>query len=213
MAHCGRIGRVTPSPELFARWSALLPNRPGLGERLLERWSQPHRDHHGPAHLLEVLQAVDLLGHEADDPEAVCLAAWFHDAVHDGRPDDEARSAALAVRELSVGGADAGLVEHVRSLVLMTREHDPHDPDGCVLSDADLSVLAAPAARYAAYVRGVRAEYAHVQEVAFRRGRADVLRTLLGRPRLFRTRTGHDRWEAAARAQVARELAALTSGR
>lgn len=204
---------MTPRSELRARWSQLLPARPDLGDRLIVRWSEPHRRHHGPQHLLDVLAAIDLLDHEADDPTAVRLAAWFHDAVHDGSPDDESRSAALAVEELTATGADETLVEHVRALVAMTRDHAPHDADGRVLSDADLSVLAATPARYATYVRDVRAEYAHVDEEAFRRGRAGVLRTLLAGPTLFRTRTGHHRWEDAARRQVGRELGELTSRR
>ena len=62
------------------------------------------------------------------------------------------------------------------------------EPDAAaVVIDADLSILAAEPARYSAYVAGVRAEYGHVDDAAWRRGRADVLRRLehpvgVGRP-------------------------------
>ena len=64
-------------------------------------------------------------------------------------------------------------------------------------------------ARYEAYVAGVRREYAHVPDAAFRMGRAAVLRSLVDRQHLFSTSHAQARWEAAARANVSRELASL----
>ncbi|CAN5793056.1 hypothetical protein BH20ACT6_BH20ACT6_20840 [soil metagenome] len=208
---------MTPTDELRRRWRSLLPGSAGsrsLGEKLLQRWAEPHRHYHDERHLLEVLEAVDLLVDEADDPHAVRLAAWFHDAVYARRPDDEERSATLATRTLGDLRIDAGLVASVAGLVRMTRHHDPaaDDRDGCVLSDADLAVLGSPPQRYRAYVAAVRQEYAHVPEGAFRAGRADVLRALLDQPRLFRTRGGSARWEEPARRRLRAELDALTAG-
>ena len=96
-------------------------------------------------------------------------------------------------------------------LVRLTATHDPADgdPAGAVLSDADLAVLAAGPERYAEYVAGVRREYSHVPDEAFRRGRADVLRGLLAAPAMFRTATGRRLWEQRARANVEAELSAL----
>jgi predicted metal-dependent HD superfamily phosphohydrolase len=93
----------------------------------------------------------------------------------------------------------------------MTAAHVPSDgdPDEAVLSDADLAILAAPEPRYARYTAAVRAEYAHVPDDAFRAGRSAVLAGLVAADRLYRTAQGHRRWEAAARANVAAELAGL----
>ncbi|CAN5553156.1 hypothetical protein BH24ACT11_BH24ACT11_12940 [soil metagenome] len=213
--HCGKIGVVTVTDELRRRWSALLPGSAGshvLGEGLLERWGEPHRHHHDQRHLLEVLAAVDVLVEVADNPLAVRLGAWFHDVVYAGRPDDEELSAKLALETLSGLGLDASLVTTVASLVRMTRDHDPaaDDHNGCVLSDADLAVLGASPQRYRSYVAGVRKEYAHVSDQAFRAGRAEVLRTLLAQPQLFRTADGRARWEAPARQSMHAELTSLT---
>ena len=83
------------------------------------------------------------------------------------------------------------------------------DPNGCVLSDADLAILAAAPDRYAAYVTDVRREYALVAEPDFRAGRAHVLPELLGKSHLFHTTYARDRWEARARANVEAEVARL----
>lgn len=199
---------------------------PDLTADLLGRWREPHRHHHGERHLTEVLDAIGLLAASDADPdtatntdidtdtdiEAVDLAAWFHDAVYAGRPDDEERSAELARERLAAAGASDLLVAEVVRLVLLTRTHDPApgDVNGAVLCDADLSVLGAAPPRYAEYVADVRAEYAHVDDAGWRTGRAEVLRHLLGLDPLFRTAAGRDRWERAARSNLAAELRDLS---
>ncbi len=182
------------------------------GLDLLARWSQPHRHYHDLRHLCEVLDHVDALADLAEDAVAVRLAAWFHDAVYDGRPgDDERESAGLAADVLSRLLAAPGQVAEVRRLVELTATHhaEPGDVDGAVLCDADLAILAAEPFRYAEYVAGVRAEYAHVSDEGFRSGRTRVLQGLLDAPALFVTSRAHDWWEERARQNVAAELERL----
>ncbi|GFJ90987.1 HD domain-containing protein [Phytohabitans rumicis] len=112
------------------------------GADLLARWREPHRHYHTTDHLAAMLSIVD--GYGGSDP--VRLATWYHDAVYDPRaPGDanERASAALARSVLTdLGVPDAAEVER---LVLLTAGHtvDPGDPDGALLCDADLAILAA----------------------------------------------------------------------
>ena len=191
----------------LARWWPL-PDRAELRDRLLEAYDDPARGYHDRRHLAEVLEHLDELmppGHPTRD--TVLLAAWFHDAVHDG-VDDEQRSADLAAREL-VGTPVAG---EVARLVLLTRSHRPEDDDldGQLLCDADLAVLASDPERYADYTAGVRAEYADLPDPAFRAGRRSVLQDLLDKPTLFHTPAGRERWEDLARANVRVEIEQLS---
>ena len=159
-----------------------------------------------------MLDRIDELATHAEDLAGVRLAAFFHDAVYDPtRDDNEERSAQLAEDNLPDLGFSGSKVAAVARLVQLTATHDPADGDvdGAVLCDADLAVLAAPPAEYAAYASAVRAEYAHVDEPAFRSGRAAVLETLLSRPLLFRTEPGRRHWEQAARHNVETELTLL----
>ncbi|MGW2253814.1 HD domain-containing protein [Kitasatospora sp. NPDC001660] len=204
--------------DLLADWTALL-HRCGTtadpepyGRELLRRWAEPQRRYHTVDHLRAVLRHVDGLAGHAADPDAVRLAAWFHDAVY--RPDrseNEERSAALAVRALTAAGLPAERIAEVERLVLLTVTHDPApgDRDGEVLCDADLAVLGGAPEAYAAYAAAVRGEYAFVPEPDFRAGRAAVLRQLLALPALYRTPAAHERFTASARANLAAELAAL----
>jgi predicted metal-dependent HD superfamily phosphohydrolase len=208
----------TSRQSLAQSWAILLNGhvRPGTdvavtGEALLDDWSAEHRHYHDLAHLSAVLANVAELAPFADDPLACGLAAWYHDAVYEGHPQDEERSAARAEAELTALGLRPVLIAEVARLVLLTTRHDPapDDRNGMVLCDADLAVLAAPPAAYLAYTRAVRAEYAHVPAEAFRTGRAAVLQSLLDLPGLFRTPPGRTRWEPAARANLSAELSAL----
>jgi len=195
----------TVVPGLLEAWAETVPGQGALGRDLVRRWRQEHRHYHDVRHLADVLSGLERVGADAAD-RPVRLAAWFHDAVYDGADGDEERSAALAA-ELLDGVASAGEVDEVVRLVRLTRTHDPSRADraGAALSDADLAVLAAPAARYDIYVRDVRVDYAHVGDSAWAVGRTRVLDDLLGRERLFATRYGVAHWESAARANLLRE--------
>ena len=162
-------------------------------------------------HLRDILARVEELAPYAKDADAVRLAAWYHDAVYAGCPDDEELSAQLAEQELSALGLPAGMVDEVARLVLLTVHHDPTrgDHNGEVLSDADLSALALPGDRYRQNTAAIRAEYAHIPDEVFRKGRAQVLVSLLGDGAVFRTDEGRRRWEASAQENMLAELAAL----
>lgn len=179
---------------------------------LTRAYGDPSRGHHDLRHLAEVLARVEELERSGAvfDRLPVLLAAWFHDAVYDGERDAEERSATWAEAALPGLTDDATVAETAR-LVRLTETHRPEDDDanGCVLSDADLGVLASPPERYAEYVSAVREEYAHLPDEVFAKGRRDVLGDLLAKPRLFHTAHGRDHWEAAARANVEHELAGL----
>lgn len=196
--------------DLRRFWPERLPD--ALRARLEAAYDDPGRGYHDRLHLAEVLGHVEELV-AGDDParESVLLAAWFHDAVYDGAADDEERSARLAEEELA--GDSAELAAEVARLVRLTSTHRPADDDraGMVLCDADLAILAADEDRYAAYVRGVRSEYAHVPDADFAAGRSAVLRDLLAKPTLFHLPAARERWEERARRNVQRELALLTT--
>ena len=187
-----------------------LSGRDDLREALLAAYAAPSRGYHDTRHLAEVLARIaELATSTAFDRDVVVLAAWFHDAVYDGAPGAEERSARWAMV------ADIPEAEEVARLVRMTEHHQPADDDvnGCVLSDADLAILAAPAGRYDEYTADVRREYAHVPDNLFAAGRGQILGELLAKPTLFHTAHARQQWESAARANVERELSALqTSG-
>jgi predicted metal-dependent HD superfamily phosphohydrolase len=200
------MGAMDPSD----RWP--LPDCPDVRDELVAAYADPSRGYHDTRHLSEVLDRLDELASNgaAYDATPVQLAAWFHDSVYDGERDAEERSAAWAEDALTAV-APAPVVSEVVRLVRLTETHSPEDADGngCALSDADLGILAAPRERYDEYVAAVRREYGHLPDDVFSAGRADVLRSLAEKPQLFHTAYARERWEAAARVNLERELGKL----
>jgi len=184
------------------------------GSYLLGRWSEPQRQYHDVTHLTAVLDVVERFAGLVPHPDRVRLAAWLHDAIYDPRAlgdTNERDSAEFAEGLLGTLGAPAEVAADVARLVGLTAGHatGPDDPDGELLCDADLAILAADEERYAAYTAAVRREYAHVPDEAFRAGRAQVLTALLELPSIYRLGPPRAEWEAKARANLTEELKSL----
>ena len=178
---------------------------------VVEAWSEPHRRYHDLAHLAAVLGLVGELAEAAEDPDAVRLAAWYHDVVYDPlRDDNEMVSAARAEAGLR-GLVPDDRVAEVARLVRLTAGHEPADDDrnGAVLCDADLAVLAGPPDAYATYASAVREEYGHLDDATFTAGRIAVLERLLNLPALYRLPAAAAQWTARARANLETELVLL----
>ena len=94
-------------------------------------------------------------------------------------------------------------------LVRLTATHTPgsRDPEGELLCDADLEILAAAPGEYAAYTAAIREEYAAVPEAAFVAGRLEIMSPLIEGD-IFRTTKGRALTEAA-RVNVTAECAEL----
>lgn len=207
--------------DLLTSWRGALPGTAPaelaarIGADLLQRWSEPHRHYHTTDHLGAVLAVIDEQATYAVDPDAVRLAAWYHDAVYDPhRVDNEEASALLAEAALPALGVPAARVAEVARLVRLSASHDPSpgDRNGELLTDADLRVLASPPEAYLAYTTAVRREYAHVSDPLFATGRAAVLTNLLSLPQLFHVPALRELWEDVARANLTRELQSLRIG-
>ena len=182
-----------------------------LLQRLLEAWREPQRRYHTLQHLAECIAAFAPARDLALEPGEVELALWFHDAVYDvRRHDNEARSADWARDALVAAGVRADAAERVHGLVTATGHAAPAGtPDTMLLVDVDLSILGAPAARFAQYEAQVRDEYAWVDEASFRQRRREVLTGFLARPTIYATDPFRIRLEAAARANLERSIRQL----
>jgi predicted metal-dependent HD superfamily phosphohydrolase len=197
------------------RWAPLLVAAPPALEMLPDlarRYAEPHRAYHGLHH-------IDALARLFEDvqrgpgwrrPLEVALAVLYHDAVYvPGRTDNEACSARLARQALRGHWLD---VDRVEALILATANHCRdvdalRDEDLAHFLDADMSILGTPPAVYDAYVAGVRSEYAAVPQALFTAGRRAFLESLLARATIFHSEFFAARFEASARANMARELA------
>lgn len=203
--------------ELLERWTTLAgPAAARYGKKLIRYYREPHRRYHTTEHLAYVLDVIDVLEAEAERPDVVRYAAWFHDAVYeiaiDSHLTNEERSARLAEAVLHRMRLPKDLIADVGRLVRNTADHqfDPADRDSAVLCDADLAILGSEPEEYRLYAARVREEYRHIRDAQFRPGRVKILRDLLNRPAIYRTERGRGLFEEAARRNVAAEIERLT---
>lgn len=206
-------------PELQPRWDESW-RRAGVAapaaasiDAVVAAHREPPRAYH---HLGHVLECLDHLASVPDDEVGgervrgeIELALWFHDAVYDARAgDNEARSAAMAVA--AIEPVDASLAARVRELILATRHTEaPSTPAAAIIVDVDLAILGASPARFDAYERSIREEYAWVEDAAFVAGRLAVLEGFLGRPRIYATDHFAGRLGSTARANLRRSIGVL----
>ena len=194
--------------------SAGLRNADRPGEALIAAYAEPHRRYHGLAHITFLLDEIDRREALLADPALLRFAAWFHDAIYDPQArDNEERSADWARRDLATCGLGAPAVDGVATLILKTRSHHAGEAtsDEALFLDMDFAILGADRATYAAYADNIRAEYGAIPEDAFRAGRAAFLKGVLAQDRMFRTRLYEEERGAVARANLAWEIARLTT--
>jgi len=200
-------------PSFEHRWQRLwnelaMPAPAGLLAALLDAYSEPQRHYHTLQHLEECLAHFDALRHLAEHPAEIELALWFHDAVYDIHAhDNEARSADWASSALLAAGLAPDACRRVHGLVMATC-HDalPASLDAQLLTDIDLAILGAGPERFAEYEAQIRAEYAHVPQALFLDKRRQILRGFLDREHIFQTQPCRERFEAAARRNLAHAI-------
>lgn len=175
---------------------------------LMRAYSEPHRHYHTLRHLEECFSKLQELQAEALHMGEIELALWFHDAIYNvKRHDNEEKSAEWAGDCLRQANAPDETIQRVRTLILATRHHQPDTGiDAGVLSDADLSILAASPERFREYEQQIRDEYCHVPLSQFICKRRKVLLGFLNRPRIFNTGAFFERYELQARNNIKNAL-------
>ena len=180
---------------------------------VITRYGEPERAYHNLGHALRVWRDAKQYALEegVGDTAAVQMAALLHDVVYDTRrQDNEARSAEFVMDWGQKLAVRSSTLERAAEIILATQHHGPTDSAeiGVVL-DADLAILAAPPEEYDAYRDAIRREYAWVPEEDWKTGRGRVLSAFLDREQIYHLRAARTKWEAAARANIKRELSHL----
>ena len=179
-------------------------------ENLAQAYSEPHRHYHNQQHIAECLAEFDSARHLAQQPAAVELALWFHDAAYDPKAsDNEERSAVMARNCLEASGLSK-LGATVSELVIATKSHSTEaGPDAALMVDVDLSILGQDERRFAEYESQIRAEYRSVPELIFNFKRAGILKRFQARERIYATDFFAAKYEQNARRNLERSIRQL----
>lgn len=199
----------------MALWNRLGTQEDGLSifTGLEAAYAEPARAYHTAQHIRDCLDQFDPSRHMAQHPDEVEAAIWFHDAVYlPGAPDNEDCSARLVRTTLADARAPVEVAHRIAELVLATQHLAiAAEPDAALLCDIDLSILGRTHEVFDEFERRIRQEYAWVPAPVYRGARAEILAGFLRRRSIFQTDHFRDRYEAPARANLARILKDLSS--
>lgn len=173
-------------------------------------YAQPHRGYHGTDHLDELIALAHQ--HTPDLDEAEQLALLFHDAVYvpgAGRGENERLSALLMRATVATLGPGAVDLDRAARIIEATSHALPPPAEAARVCDLDLWRSAAPWEAFQQHALGIRHEYLHLHadEPAFWTARKAFYKSMLVKPQLFATVYFRERFERAARANIARALA------
>jgi len=179
---------------------------------------QPHRAYHDARHVLELLELAHV--HAPDLTPAERLAILFHDAVYvPGAPSgtNEALSALLmraTVFALAKAGTvvlpEAAVIADADAIIRATTHAAPPPLLAARMCDLDLWRLAAPWAAFERHGADIRTEfrYLYPSDDAFWTARRGFYSAMLEKQAIFATAYFRDHFEAQARNNLRRAIAA-----
>ncbi len=168
---------------------------------LIEAYTEPHRHYHTTVHIRECLNQLRLSREEAEHPEEVELALWFHDAVYKiPSSSNEEKSADWAVDFLWANNVSGDIVDRVRDLVLVTKhDAEPRTPDESLIVDIDLAILGVEPDEYQLFEEAIRKEYRRIPRFLYWKGRRGILKEFLSREAIYRSAFYVEQFEKRAR--------------
>jgi len=204
------------SKATFERWSQLLRNwdfNPDKEtfENLIMAYSERVRHYHTVEHLSSCFHHLDKFNGSLQFSREVELAIWFHDAIYNPfSTKNEMESASWAATFLEKHGASEDEIKRVKSLILATKHYFPTKTiDEAVLVDIDLSILGSDSETYGRFEKGVRMEYKFVPWFLYRKKRRSLLRSFLGRKRIYINEFFFKSFEHLARENLANAISNL----
>jgi len=205
---------------MLQRWTNLWQRLSGCAspgpifEELVQAYQQPHRAYHTLDHIHDCLTQFDLVRHLTQIPDEVEFALWCHDVIYNPHAaDNEAQSAAWAMRVLREADVADEVIARMTALILATQHYTlSNDPDAALVVDIDLSILGQPVIEFDRYEAAIRQEYEWVPEVAYRQARLRILEGFAARSAIYQTAFFQARYEAQARLNLARSIHYLQTG-
>ena len=216
------VSRYVPIPVLYkflGRKHQIHQHLVDVGAKIEERdfWNglsiqfdSEKRAYHNWKHLVALSKEFDLCRKYLSDPLSVELAIWYHDLFQDiqGTMTNEVISAEAAVDLVEFIGLSDEFGERVRNLIIATEhKNPPQTQDEAYFIDMDLSILGKDKITFGKYEADIRKEYGHIPDNIFKPRRKEILKSFLGRQRVYHTEYFRDLYEDQARINLKESIA------
>lgn len=174
---------------------------------LKARYEESHRAYHTLKHIDHCLTELEGARGLARNPEAIEMAVWFHDIIYEREDDNEEQSAEYATKVVLETGLSEELATETARLILATKHLDiPKGNDAKLLADIDIAILGQSSERFDEYEDEIRREYSFVDDVAFSKGRSEIMKLFADRQAIYSTDFFMAKYEKQARSNLARSL-------
>ena len=187
-----------------------------LRDELKARYAEPHRHYHTWDHVGALCRHFASVRNSFSRWSPVIAAIFFHDAIYDPMRSDNEELSAQLLEHHAQDLMSADDLAFAAAIIRATAKHEvpaglnaEDEHDLALFLDIDLAILGAPDAVFDQYEADIRWEYAFMPAEAFRAGRRGVLESFASRDTIYFTAEGQEHWEAQARLNLARSLAAL----
>ena len=177
-------------------------------ERLIECYSESHRDYHNLRHIREMLECIKLHKEDISDYPLLYISCLYHDIVYDTHAsDNEEKSADYLERDFKKY-LPKEKIEKCKDLILGTKKHQfvRDDFDTKIFLDSDLLILGRERNRYIEYMDSIRKEYEWVEKEFYKQERTKILQKFLERERIYFTNEIFEKNEKQARENIKFEI-------
>lgn len=186
-------------------------------KKIVERYTESSRAHHTLAHIVFMLDELELVKHLATKYNETRFGIWYHDVVNDAyaevRPEpmyNEKRSAYYASLDMHELGLPSDFVKNVERLIMATAHKKlATENDEMIITDLDLLILGQNKKVFDAYDANIRIEYELIPIDQYNTGRARVLNHFLDRSSIYATEFFKNKYEESARNNLKRAIARL----
>lgn len=182
--------------------------KPLLFERIIECYSESHRDYHNLRHIREMLEILNLHREAILDYPSLYLSCLYHDIVYDTHAHDNEEKSAECL-ELDLGEyLSKEKMNKCKNLILGTKKHQflRDDFDNKIFLDSDLLILGRERNRYIEYMDSIRKEYEWVEKEFYKQERTKILQKFLERERIYFTEEIFNKYEKQARENIQFEI-------
>lgn len=187
----------------------------GAGNKFTRLWDEIHayytgskRYYHNLIHLENMYNELEGCSPLISDKDTLLFALYYHDIIYNAsRKDNEEKSAALAVKRLTEINYTDTRIATCHDAIMATKTHTiSSNTDINLFTDADLSILGSSPEKYQEYYKQIRKEYSVYPDFLYNPGRKKVLINFLDMDYIYKTQYFRDRYEFAARTNIASEI-------
>lgn len=174
---------------------------------LTAAYSEKQRAYHTVQHLYECLSLLEAIRSQLNDPYAVVLALWFHDAIYNPQAKDNEFKSAELFEKCMAQDLPVNTVQKIKQWILATQKHiSTNELDLQFLLDIDLAILAATPERFMQYEQQIQQEYAWVDPEVYSTKRKEVLAHFYQSAPLYQTTYFQQNFESRAKQNLQKTL-------